>query len=72
MIEHHSEIYNIDSSGDSFCAHLVTVLPVLRHNCARTTHPAVTVVPVLRAVLFDSIQCIFADTEGLNVASLYS
>ena len=54
-IKHHFELYNIDSSGDSFCAHLVTVLSVLRHDCARTTHPAVTVLPVLRVVLFDSI-----------------
>ena len=56
-IKHHFEPYNIDSSGGSFCAHLVTVLPVLRHNCARTTHLAVTIVPVhvLRAVLFDSV-----------------
>ena len=50
-IKHHSKHYNIDSSSDSFCAHLVTVVPVLHHGCARTTHPAVTVVPVLHAVL---------------------
>ena len=54
-IKHHFELYNIESSGDSFCAHLVMVLPVLRHDCARTTHPAVTVLPVLRVVLYDSI-----------------
>ena len=54
-IKQHFEPYYIDSSGDSFSVHLVTVLPVLRHDCARTTHLAVTVVPVLRAVLFDSI-----------------
>ena len=73
-ITHHLELSIIDSSGDSFCAHLVTVLPVLRHDCARTctTHPAVTVVPVLHAVLFDSIQRMIADTEGLNVANVYS
>ena len=71
-IKHHFELYNIDSSGDSFCAHLVTVLPVLRHDCARTTHPAVTVLPVLRVVLFDSIYRIIAGTKGLNVANIYS
>ena len=54
-IKHHFELYNIDSSSDSFCAHLVTVLPVQRHDCARTTHPAVRVVPVLCAVLLDYI-----------------
>ena len=56
----HFEHYNIDSSGYSFYAHLVTVVPVLRYDCARTTHPAVTVVPVLRAVPFDSIKRIIA------------
>ena len=71
-ITHHFELYIIDSSGDSFCAHLITALPVLRHDCVRTTHPAVTVVPVLHAVLFDSIQRMIADTEGLNVANMYS
>ena len=54
-IKQHSEPYNIDNNSDSFCAHLVTVVPVLRHDFARTAHPAVTVVHVLRAVLFECI-----------------
>ena len=54
-IKNHSEHYNIDTSSDLFCTHLVTVVPVLRHGCARTTYPVVTVVPVLRAVLFGFI-----------------
>ena len=54
MIKHHSEPYNIDCSGDLPCAHLDTTVPV-RHDYARTTHPAVTVVPVLRVGLLEWI-----------------
>ena len=72
MIEHHSEPYNIDSNGDSFCAHLDTTVHVLRHECACATHPAVTTVPVLRAVLFVCIKRIIVDTKGLIIANLYS
>ena len=70
-IKHNSQPYNIDDNDDSFCAHLDTVVPVLRHDCDHTTHPAVTVVPVLRFVLFMCIKHIIVGTVGLIVANVY-
>ena len=66
--KHHSETYNMDSNSDSFCAYLVTVVPILRHGCGRTTHPAVTVVSVLRAVVFKYIMYI-VDLINANIYS---
>ena len=55
----------IESKGDLFFAHLVTVVPVLHNACAHITHPAAMDVPALRAILFECIWRIIVDPTGL-------
>ena len=71
MIKQNSGPYNIDSNSDSFCAHQVMVVPILRHSCAHTTHHMITVVLMLQAILFDCIHRI-ENRMGLIIVNTYS